>query len=215
VGADAGTTVRVNSPSPRKLLATCLVGAWLVAAGWGMWRLAGYSLTPGAQGTAPEIWPATATLARESDRWTVVVALHPECPCSQATVEELDAIVAKTGKRLRVHALFVELPGLPQPAERSELWARASRIPGVDVRKDPAGAEARRFGSQTSGETRLYDGDGHLRFRGGITVSRGHVGDNPGAAAIVNFALHPASTSAPVVTPVFGCALWDRSTANP
>jgi hypothetical protein len=193
----------------------CLVGTWLVAAGWGMWRLGGYSLTPGAQGAAPADWPATATLARAPDRCTVVVALHPECPCSQATVEELDAIVAKAGNRLRVHALFVDVPGLPVPAERSELWARASRIAGAHVRKDSAGAEARRFGTHTSGETRLYGPDGRLRFRGGITVSRGHVGDNPGATAIVNFVLHPASTPAPVVTPVFGCALWDKSTAKP
>jgi hypothetical protein len=209
-----GGATRVNSTLPKKLLITVLVCGWLTVAGWGMWRLSTYSLTPGAQGAAPTDWPANTALVRDPANATVIVALHPECPCSKATVEELDSIVAQSSGRLRVHALFVELPGMPEPAETSALWARASRIAGVVVRKDPAGTEARRFGARTSGETRLYSADGRLRFHGGITVARGHVGDNPGQAAIVKLIAHPGSATTPIHTPVFGCALWSEPTAS-
>jgi hypothetical protein len=205
----------LNPPITKKLITVTVVCGWLVAVGWGMWRLADYSLAPGAQGAAPIDWPADTALTRDSAKFTAVVALHPECPCSKATVEELDSIVAQTAGRLRVHALFVDLPGLPGPVEKSDLWQRASRIRGIDVRRDPAGAETRRFGARTSGETRLYSADGHLRFSGGITAARGHVGDNPGQAAIVSLIAHQTSAATPIRTPVFGCALWDEPAGKP
>jgi hypothetical protein len=192
-----------------------LVGGWLLAAGWGTWRLAAYSLAPGKQGAAPMNWPADAMLARDPVDFTIVVGLHPECPCSAATIEELDSIVAQSGGRLRVHALFVDLPGLPEPVDHSELWQRAQRIAGIELHKDPAGAEARRFGVRTSGETRLYRADGRLQFKGGITAARGHVGDNPGETAIVDLISQRLSAPTPIQTPVFGCALWSESTAQP
>jgi hypothetical protein len=189
-----------------------LIGAWVVAAGAGLWRLAAYSFSPGPQGLAPADWPAQTALAREPGHFTAIIALHPECPCSKATVEELDAVMAQTGGQLRVQALFVEVPGLPGPIEQSELWQRASRIPGVELHQDAGGREARRFGAETSGETRLYGPDGRLRFHGGITAARGHAGDNPGETAMVNLITQKIFTGAPVATPVFGCELFDQPT---
>jgi hypothetical protein len=205
----------VNSRLPKKLLLAGFVAAWLGAAGWGMWRLAAYSLAPGAQGVAPSAWPESAALPRDRGTYTAVVALHPECPCSRATIEELDSILAHCGDRLEVHALFVDVPGLPEPAEKSDLWARASRIARVHARKDATGAEARRFRMQTSGETRLYAPDGQLLFQGGITAARGHVGENPGEAAIIQFVTQSSAASTPLHTPVFGCALWGNSESTP
>jgi hypothetical protein len=145
----------------------------------------------------------------------VVVALHPECPCSEATLEELDSIMAQSAGQLHARALFVQLPDLP-PVENSELWQRASRIAGVHLEKDPAGKEARRFGARTSGETQLYGPDGRLLFHGGITVARGHVGDNPGQTSIVNLVSQRLQADSPITTPVFGCALWnDRDSPKP
>jgi hypothetical protein len=194
------------------MLVVVFACGWLAAAGWGMWRLAEYSSAPGAEGVAPVDWPTASAVPRDAGRFTAVLALHPECPCSQATVEELDALVAQVGPGLKVHALFVEVPGLPGPVESSELWQRTGRIAGVELRKDPAGADARRFGARTSGETRLYDPAGRLVFQGGITLARGHAGDNPGRTAITNFVARRTSGDAPVRTPVFGCALWNEST---
>lgn len=197
----------------KKTLTALLVCGWLAATSWGMWRLAGYSFAPGAQGAAPESWPAGSTLARDSARPTVVIAVHPECPCSEATMEELDSIAAQSAGRLRMQVLFVALPGLP-PVEDSDLWSRASRIAGVEVIKDPDGIEAGRFGTLTSGETRLYGTDGRLLFRGGITSARGHVGDNPGQAAVIALLAPGDHLQPPVTTPVFGCALGNARPAK-
>lgn len=195
---------------PKKLLLAIFVGGWLAASGWGIWRLAAYSLAPGEQGVAPEQWPIDSVVARNSAGFTVVIALHPECPCSEATIDELDSIIAQSAGRLRAQLLFVDLPGLP-PVQDSKLWQRASRIPAVQLTKDVGGAEARRFGTRTSGETRLYDPAGELLFRGGITASRGHSGDNPGEAAILALLTRGTQLTTPVSTPVFGCALWNDS----
>jgi len=92
---------------------------------------------------------------------------------------------------------------------RGELIARAQAIPGVNVFHDPGGREMRRFGAETSGQTMLYDAGGTLRFRGGITASRGHEGDNPGRSAIV--ASLGEGTVQRATTPVFGCSLVARS----
>jgi len=56
----------------------------------------------------------------------------------------------------------------------------------------------------------LTDAAGKLLFSGGITASRGHVGDNAGLDALILLIRNtPApSTARPVITtPVFGCAI--------
>ena len=73
---------------------------------------------------------------------------------------------------------------------------------------DLDGAEARRFGAETSGHTLLFDLDGNLLFSGGITQSRGHAGGNAGESAIVS--LVNTRTADRARTLVFGCSLFDR-----
>jgi hypothetical protein len=82
----------------------------------------------------------------------------------------------------------------------------------VQPQADPDGAEAKRFGAETSGFVVLYNPAGRLLFRGGITIARGHAGNNPGANAIV--ALVNGEPPATRQTPVFGCGLLDQCTAN-
>ncbi len=200
----------VSPISKKSLLVGGLVLGWLLTAGWGMWRLAAYSFAPGAQGVAPARWPASSQLARNPHGLTAVLALHPECPCSEATLEELDSILAQGGGRLEARLLFVGLPGLPA-AENSALWRRARRMKGLTLVKDEDGAEARRFDARTSGELRLYGPGGELLFHGGITGSRGHAGDNPGEAAVVALLRDPPGSRPPGSAPVFGCALWDAT----
>jgi hypothetical protein len=44
-------------------------------------------------------------------------------------------------------------------------------------------------------------------FQGGITISRGHSGDNPGRSAINALLHHELSNQ--IKTPVFGCSLFE------
>jgi hypothetical protein len=189
----------------KKFLLAVGIGLWLAGAAWGMKWMADYSLTPGVSGSPSSEWPAPEwPLA--AGRFTAVVYLHPECPCSRATLEELDSILLQAGDA--IETILVYADGVPgRPAEESALYRRAAMLPRSRLVADPSGADARRFAFRTSGETRLYRSDGKLVFRGGITGSRGHVGDNPGRAALLA-AMRTNPGEQPVsAMPVFGCSL--------
>lgn len=188
------------------------IALWLGLTTWGLAMLNRYSFQPGTSGKpAARDWPAHAAIPLPPDAFTLVVALHPECPCSLATAEEVDTILARTSERLQVIALFVGARSDHTSIESSRLWRRMQRIPGVVLRHDHDGEEARAFDFRTSGETRLYTAKGTLEFRGGITAARGHPGDNPGRATILA-AVNERMESSPVTfSPVFGCSLFART----
>lgn len=190
------------------LLALLGGGAWLYARGF----------APGASGAPRPSWPSASRLQTEAGSFTLIVALHPECPCSSATLGELARLLAQTEGRLVAHVVMSTYDGIGRRPEDSDLWKQASAIPGVSLFVDSDGGELRRFDARTSGETRLYDPQGRLLFKGGITLARGHLGDNPGEDAVRKLVLDPldpagavgstaAAHPAPASTPVFGCAL--------
>jgi len=183
-----------------------VVAIWLGAVIAGMAGLARYSTAPGAPGHPPARWPAASTLARAANGFTLVMIAHPRCPCTRATVGELAMLMAHAGGRMRALVVFVKPPGTSGGWATTDLWFSAARIPGVTVVADDGG-EARRFGAATSGQTMVYDGAGRLLFSGGITVARGHWGDNLGASEIRSLMETPAGPRA--ITPVFGCPLFE------
>jgi hypothetical protein len=90
--------------------------------------------------------------------------------------------------------------------EQTDLWRKASGLPGVTVVRDDDGRVAQLFGAATSGQTLLYDPHGTLLFSGGITGARAHAGENAGRQAVVDLLnREPAARSA---TSVFGCPLF-------
>src|SRR5882724_1733252 len=115
---------------------------------------------------------------------------HPRCPCTRATLGELELVMARCEGLLNAHVVFIRPDSTTEDWPRTGLWRRAAAIRGVTVHSDDAGLEARRFGVETSGHTLLYDRRGHLLFQGGITAARGHSGDNPGRSALVALLLH-------------------------
>lgn len=197
---------------------TCVA---LVAAGWaaavavGGARLWTYDGTPGEAALSPVTWPADARVTRDPQLPTVVVSLHPRCPCSRATVGELAKLMTDCQGKLAATVLVVRPAGMPAGWEQTDLWTSAASIPGVRVVADEQGQTARLFGAATSGQALLYAADGRLLFAGGITESRGHSGDNAGRSAIVSLVrdehrggIAPSPVAA--VTPVYGCSLFAR-----
>jgi hypothetical protein len=185
---------------------------WLLAAAGGLGVLWRYERGAGAAAAPPMAWPADSPLARTPGRATLVMLAHPRCPCSRASIEELNRILSRVADRLTTYVLFFRPSDFAAEWEQTDLWRAAERLPGVHVRTDEDGREARRFGSVTSGQVLLYDAAGRLRFTGGITPSRGHAGDNPGAAAVV--ALAGGEASGTDAAPVFGCSLLDPETPH-
>lgn len=191
---------------PKALGAALGLALWLAAVvGGGAWLYArNFDAAPA--GAPHPSWPSASRLRPASAGCTLVVALHPECPCSAATVEELAGILARTSGRLEARLLFAQYDDLSERAEDSSLWKKAAALPGVTLVADHGSEEIHRFDARSSGETRLYDAKGLLLFKGGITLGRGHRGDNPGQAAVCALARNDSGEHA-ISTPVFGCAL--------
>ncbi len=186
-----------------------LLGAWGVPVGCGIILLGLHDATPGVIGKTPRTWPADTRIPLDRTLPTLIVFAHPKCPCLAASLEELDRIAAKTHGELRIIVM------LYRPRSSADSWTRtahrrrAAAIPGVDVRIDPDGIEARRFGAATSGHVALFNRNGSRLYFGGITASRGHSGDNPGCDAVVKAALDGGI--AETFQPVFGCPIYDES----
>jgi hypothetical protein len=134
---------------------------------------------------------------------------HPRCPCTRASVEELNRLLAQSNGRIDAHVLFFRPPNYPADWSHTELRRTVESIPGITVQDDINDALARKFGAETSGYVLLYNPEGQLLFRGGITGSRGHAGDNAGESAIISLAL--GKGTAITQTPVYGCSLLIES----
>lgn len=138
---------------------------------------------------------------------SLVVCLHPRCPCSTATLGELRKLLQSPAtKSLQVTLLFVRPEGVAADWEKSHLWETAGELPGARRVVDIDGREARRLGAATSGQTFLFDAEQRLLFSGGITIARGHAGENPGVDSVLEILGAGKRTLAS--TPVFGCPLF-------
>ena len=197
--ASAGTHISVGT-------VTALV-LWLAAVGGATILMNRYSNTPGIGGPATVAWPKESQISLDSSRPTLVMFAHPHCPCTRASLGELERLLAQVPGRLSAHVVFLKPLGTSAEWEKTDLWREASSIPGVSVSTDNTGTEARRFHAETSGQTLLYDPAGTLKFQGGITFARGHAGDNPGRTSLQELLRNGHSNQ--VKTPVFGCALFE------
>jgi hypothetical protein len=198
-------------PSPGRIRRIVIVSTllWLLAAGLGLGFLWGYENTPGVGAEPPARWPADSRIQRAQQHATLVMLVHPHCPCTRASIGELASLMAHTEGRLTAYVLFLRPAGFSEDWEKTDLWQSASSIPGVKAVTDDEGIEARRFHATTSGQTVLYDAEGRLIFKGGITASRGHSGDNAGRSAIVS--LVNAGAAEQAETPVFGCPIFNKN----
>ena len=180
-----------------------LLVAWGLSVVIGTTTMVKYAYTPGRSATPPLDWPRHAHFQPASPKATLLVFVHPQCPCSRATLEELARIMVLRN-RVEGRVYFLEPAGTRWP--KTDLYESASRIPGVRVFSDPNGGIAQQFGARTSGQSLLYDAGGHLVFSGGITAGRGHVGANDGLESVL--ALLSGDTPRHRTAPVFGCALY-------
>lgn len=203
---------RSGKSSPAKGLRTALVLALLLlpmAAGLGLWS--SYAARPGAGPNTPLDWPAGSSLERAVDRPTLLVFAHPRCPCTRASLENLDRLLTNFRGPLRTVLLLWTPAGLdPESAEAfadNSVWHRALALPGVVTQLDPGGVLAAHFGARTSGTALLFGPDGKLRYAGGLTYARGHEGEGVALAQLLA-AMGQAPPEA-VHTAVFGCSLLE------
>jgi hypothetical protein len=172
------------------------------ATGFGIWQE--FEATPG---------PAVQTLGLNcrtpaDGQSRLLVYLHPRCPCSGATLEELARVLEQAPPEVAVEIVFVRPPGTNEGWERGDLWNRAAELPRVQVRVDRDGKEAESVGAATSGFVVLHDSSGRTQFQGGITRGRGMLGGSAGARSLIAV-LRGREVPEPAAA-VFGCPLSDQ-----
>jgi hypothetical protein len=180
---------------------------WLAAVVGGLGALQAYKSRPGSTGSAPAAFTAWPSSSDSGSRARLTMFLHPHCPCSRASLRELQEILAREPDKAAVEIVFVKPDGAGRDWTTTSLRDQAEAIPGVRVIDDD-GTLARRLGAETSGYVVLYDASGKLLFSGGITPSRGHEGRNAGLDAICALLDGATKASTGVQTPVYGCPLF-------
>lgn len=184
--------------------------SWGMAiAAWGLACAAGLSLFwqykgTGQQPSAVNTWPHDTGIQLEGQEPTLLMFLHPRCPCTRASLQELERVLREAGK---AGATFV----VYQPEEAELGWQVSPLIeairawPEAKIVWDERGEIAAKFGAATSGQVQLYRPNGACLFNGGITRMRGHEGINAASEQLLAALQGKQSTLAP--TAVYGCAL--------
>jgi hypothetical protein len=189
-----------------------LIFVWASTICFGMCALIDYGAAPGLTGQTAEQWPVDSTLQLLPEQPTLLMFVHPRCPCTRASIGELSELLTGSQGAINVQVLVNAPAEWTDPEIQTDVWQSAAAIPGVTVRKDPEGVEARRFGALTSGQVLVYSAQGQLQFRGGITGARGHSGLNFGRSTVAAVLNEPASMSDGVKQcSVFGCSLLTPS----
>ncbi len=175
-----------------------------------------YQMTAQDQAQAPQQLPQRLKqlLTVPSGSPVLILALHPQCSCSRATLHELRRVLDAAGARPPAVYILLFRPSR-RPAEwRDEGVFSASSLPrNATVLPDEDGQFAASLHADTSGEVVLYGGDDHLLFQGGVTASRGHEGPSAGSERLQ--ATLRSGTAASGVSSVFGCNLFHRDRTTP
>jgi hypothetical protein len=185
--------------------------AWIAGVATAFSALEHYAATTGATQAPGAEAIAFLKQAQRPGRPLLAMAVHPRCPCTEASLAELGDLLARS--RGACDALIIHYspeqpsPDWPVPAETRQLG-------GVRVRvlPDRGGRLAGAMGALTSGHVVFIDGDGGLRFHGGLTLARGHRGRAPAQDAIL--AALDGSRADLRPAPVFGCALLEKCEAR-
>ncbi len=175
----------------------------------GLWGLEAYKASA-PETSAASLQAVYPKFQAASDRIglpRLVMFLHPQCPCSRASLVELREILARCPST-EAEIVLVKPPGTPPGWDDTAVVREAQSLPRTKRTQDN-GTLAQRLGAETSGHLLLVNAKGKVLFSGGITRSRGHVGDSEGRRTVL--ALLQGDASAAQTTPVFGCPLLSEN----
>jgi hypothetical protein len=166
-----------------------------------------HEATPGPAAAPCSNWPTGSALVADASRPTILFFIHPQCPCTRASLNELDRILSSYPGKAKVIAVVLSPKGMAADWSETDTTEHARRLPDATMVKDPDGAECKRFGVKTSGTVLVFSPGGSRElFRGGLTASRGHEGESAGGAAISHYLETGQMTIN--TAPVFGCFLF-------
>jgi hypothetical protein len=175
---------------------------WSLAIVAGAAWMADYASRPGPSATIPEF--QSGVIGSGSKKPQLMVFLHPYCPCSRATLSELERLQARYPVAFDIHAFVYKPADKKDDWARTDIWQKAVGIGGVNV-SILSDEDLKQYEALTSGQVILYDAEQRPVFSGGITRGRGHEGDNLGRQSIERYLETGVATV--VETPVFGCII--------
>ena len=181
-----------------------IIAVWTLLVGMGIVWMTDYSSRPGQSAISPGHIPTSIFGAFRTSRPTLLIFLHPQCPCSRATIAELARITADNPGLAEFRVFFYQPSGQPREWAAMGLWHTAMENPDVKVSAISV-EQLKEFDAVTSGQALLYDAKGDLVFSGGITPGRGHEGDNAGRESIDSYLKTGKTTVSETL--VFGCSL--------
>lgn len=160
----------------------------------------------GPVGSVQKNWPALSKIHRDDRRPSLLLFLHPNCSCSKASVGELERLLVYTKDQADVRVIFARSQENETPVMQTAIWKQVQELSGVkEIIVDETDFESQLFGAKTSGQTFLYDENGKLVFAGGLTPSRGHMGDSVGREAILSWLQTKKSNL--MISSVYGCLI--------
>jgi hypothetical protein len=184
--------------------------SWLITLTAGVCLVFKYDSVPGLTSTCGTKWPPNSKITHSTTNNTLVMLLHPKCPCSRASLQQVTTLTTNDNS-LQCIFLVYSPTRFPTGWEKTDIWNLAAEVPGAQLVSDVDGAEARKFGGVTSGHTYIFDRNGNLKYAGGLTEGRGHVGECRNLDLAVK-ALKSGTTSASGA--VYGCPIEDPKKAQ-
>ncbi|MFI4882635.1 MAG: hypothetical protein ACIAQU_08630 [Phycisphaerales bacterium JB064] len=181
------------------------LGVWALACAVAFGALWTYANTPGERGALAAGWTPPAELDVPGDRPVLILFAHPKCPCTRATMSELERLQRSHPGAFAVRVIFFEPVDATESWRETDLWQRAQRLRNALVVADPDGRLCAGAGAEVSGCVALLDPSGGVQFWGGITAARGHEGENLGLIALRDIldGQEPRQRTADV----FGCGI--------
>ena len=84
----------IRGATKKRRFAVILIAGtvWLSLVVTGMAMIIRYANVPGASGVKPVNWPADSQIALDANRFTLVMFAHPHCPCTRASLGELEQL---------------------------------------------------------------------------------------------------------------------------
>ena len=182
---------------------------WVALIALGLAVVLRYSFYSEPVTKVPERWPLGTQIQTQQSRPKLLVFLHPYCPCSLATLHELESLLARMAKNKPDTRIIFFKPGQDSVSwQRGKLWQEAKKLTSATIVLDNDGSQSLLFHAHFSGQILLYSAEGNLLYNGGLTISRGHEGKNPGADYLYSLLIHKAFNLR--TTPVFGCPLFSK-----
>ena len=187
------------------------ISIWLLSIAVGLWYLGKYETTPGAVNHRSPSWPVDHHIRLTPGRTNIVMLAHPRCPCTRASLIQLETLLDHCRGQINAHVFFWTPKSASADWFQTDLWRQAMAIPGVQVHADENGARAHLLGVATSGHVLVYSGGGVCLFSGGLTDARGQSGESLGVAIVEKLI---SGSPVPVDNSnVFGCPLFDPETS--